>query len=159
MLFYSEQARYVGQLRRFRDHFPEDQMLVLIYDDFRADNAAVMARILDFLGVDSSRELRASRANPTVEVRSPRLDQLVHSISVGRGPVSSVAKRGIVAVTPQRLRRRSLGAVEGSIIRQAPTPPDEELLEELRERYRPEVETLSEYLDRDLLSLWGIKAP
>jgi hypothetical protein len=28
-------------------------------------------------------------------------------------------------------------------------------MEEIRRRYRPEVEALSEYLDRDLVRLWG----
>jgi Sulfotransferase domain len=155
MLFYSAHVHYVEQLRRFSDRFSEDQMLILLYDDFHADNAVVVARILDFLEVDSSRELRPSRANPTVEVRSPRLDQLVHSVSVGRGPVSAAAKRGVVAMTPRKLRRRALGAVEGHVVRREPSPPDEELMAELRARYRPEVEALGEYLDRDLLALWG----
>lgn len=154
MLFYSSHVRYVEQLERFASRFPESQILVLIYDDFRADNAAVLARILDFLEIDASEELSSSRANPTVEVRSPRMDQLVHSVSVGRGPVSRIAKRGIVALTPRRLRRQGLGAVERRIVRQEPSPPDEELMAALRAQYRPEVEALSEYLDRDLVSLW-----
>ena len=34
-------------------------------------------------------------------------------------------------------------------------PTDEELLVELRARFRGEVEALSEYLGRDMLALWG----
>ena len=158
MLFYSAQVRYVEQLERFAKRFPASQMRILLYDDFRTDNAAVVSQILDFLEVDPALELRPSRANPTVEVRSPRIDQLVHSVRVGRGPVSAVAKRGIVAVTPRRLRRRSLGAVERRIVREEPSPPDEDLMAELRARYRPEVEALSEYLDRDLVALWGYES-
>ena len=36
-----------------------------------------------------------------------------------------------------------------------PDPPDERLMAELRRRYRPEVEALSEYLGRDLIGQWG----
>jgi hypothetical protein len=36
-----------------------------------------------------------------------------------------------------------------------PSAPDEALMAELRRRYRPEVQALSEYLDRDLIELWG----
>ena len=32
---------------------------------------------------------------------------------------------------------------------------DERLVEELRRRYKPEVEALSDYLGRDLVALWG----
>ena len=39
-----------------------------------------------------------------------------------------------------------------------PAAPDEEFTRELRRRYRPEVLALSEYLDRDLVSLWGYDA-
>ena len=35
---YSEHVRYVEQLRRFRAEFPAEQLLVLIYDDYRRDN-------------------------------------------------------------------------------------------------------------------------
>jgi hypothetical protein len=36
-----------------------------------------------------------------------------------------------------------------------PDPPDEQLMGELRKRYKPEVVALSEYLGRDLVTLWG----
>ncbi len=36
-----------------------------------------------------------------------------------------------------------------------PPPPDAQLMAELRRRYAPEVVALSEYLGRDLVSLWG----
>ena len=88
-------------------------------------------------------------------VRSPRLDQLVHAVSIGGGPVSRVAKQGIKALTPQRLRRRGLSAFEQRVVYDEPPTADPGLMEELRDRYRPEVEALSDYLDRDLISLWS----
>jgi hypothetical protein len=36
-----------------------------------------------------------------------------------------------------------------------PPPPDEQLMAELRSRFKGEVVALGEYLDRDLVSLWG----
>src|SRR5436189_192242 len=33
-LFYSDHVRYVEQLDRFEKHFPREQILVLIYDDY-----------------------------------------------------------------------------------------------------------------------------
>lgn len=158
MLFYSNHVRYVDQLRRFHEHFPQSQVLVLIYDDFRADNEATVAQILDFLGVAEDFELTSSRANPTVQVRSPRLDQMVHALSVGGGPISRTAKRGIKALTPRRLRRRGLSAFEQRLVYSEPSAADPELMAELRDRYRPEVEALGEYLDRDLISLWGYES-
>ena len=36
-----------------------------------------------------------------------------------------------------------------------PPPPDEQFMLELRRRFEPEVVAMSEYLERDLVSLWG----
>jgi hypothetical protein len=36
-----------------------------------------------------------------------------------------------------------------------PSAPDERLMLELRRRFKPEVEALSDYLGRDLVTLWG----
>src|SRR6478736_5035531 len=53
-LIYSDRVRYVEQLRRYHAVFPREQVLVLIYDDFRADNAGTVQRILRFLDIDDS---------------------------------------------------------------------------------------------------------
>ena len=37
----------------------------------------------------------------------------------------------------------------------APAVPDEDFARELRARFKPEVEAVSEYLERDLVELWG----
>ena len=36
-----------------------------------------------------------------------------------------------------------------------PKPPDENLMLEVRRRFKGEVVALSEHLDRDLVTLWG----
>ena len=64
---YSEHVRYVEQLRRYDAVFPREQMLVLIYDDFRADNEATVRQVLRFLGVDDDAADRGVEANPTVQ--------------------------------------------------------------------------------------------
>ena len=155
MLMYSEHVRYVEQLRRYRAAFPEEQLLVLIYDDFRADNEATVRRVQRFLDVDDSAPVQLVEANPTVRARSRLLNELVHAVGVGRGPVSHAVKEAIKALTPSGPRRRALYAVQGRVVFGAPRAPDEVLLRELRRRFRGEVLALSEYLDRDLISLWG----
>src|SRR5437660_5616201 len=53
-LLYSEHVRYVEQLRRYHAAFPPEQVLVMIYDDFRLDNEAAVRTALAFLGVDDT---------------------------------------------------------------------------------------------------------
>ncbi|HUN78800.1 MAG TPA: sulfotransferase [Solirubrobacteraceae bacterium] len=152
---YSEHVRYVEQLRRFHAVFPREQVLVLIYDDFRADNAGTVRRVLRFLGVDDTVRLAPREANPSVRVRSPRLDDAVHALYAGRGPGTRALKRGARLLVPRRARRGALRAVRRGVAYGAPEPPDEQLMDELRRRYRDEVHAVSEYLGRDLVELWG----
>jgi hypothetical protein len=154
-LLYSEHVRYVEQLRRYREHFGAERMKVLIYDDLRADNAGTVREVLRFVGVDAALPFKVTEANPTVSVRSQRLHHLIHALSVGRGPLSLAAKGSLKAITPTGLRRRALQATKQRFLYTEPQPPDAELMLDLRRRLKGEVQALSEYLDRDLVSLWG----
>jgi hypothetical protein len=153
-LLYSDHVRYVTQLRRYAEHFPPERMLVLIYDDFRADNEGTVRRVLEFLGVDESHPVQAVEANPSVQMRSARLHEMIHALSVGRGPLSRALKASVKAATPTTLRRSALRATQGRVF-SSPEPVDEELMSELRRRFRPEVEALGEYLKTDLIGRWG----
>jgi len=154
-LLYSEHVRYVEQLRRLHAAFPPEQVLVLIYDDLRRDNDATLRSVLRFLEVDDTGPIDVIEANPTVGVRSQRLHELVHAVSVGRGPVSLEVKAALKAVTPRGLRRAALHVTQRSVVYRSPPPPDERFMLALRSRYKGEVIALSEYLDRDLVTLWG----
>jgi hypothetical protein len=154
LLVYGDHVRYVEQLRRYHATFSSDQVLVLIYDDFRADNEATVRRVLDFLGVEDSSAVRTVEANHAAAVRSPRTEGLVREIYMGRAPGAQAVKRALKVVSSQRLRHGAMRRLrEGRL--QEPPPADEQLMAELRERFRDEVTALSEYLGRDLVSLWG----
>ncbi len=154
-LLYSDIVRYVTQLRRYHEVFPREQVLVLIYDDFLSDNEGTVRSVLRFLEVDDSVPIESVEANPSVRVRSSRLSRLLQSVSVGRGPAGRAAKGAVKSFTSQRMRRAALGATRRHIVYGKPRGEDEQLMRELRERFKSEVVMLSEYLDRDLVSLWG----
>jgi Sulfotransferase domain len=154
-LLYSEHVRYVEQLRRYEAVFPREQMLVLIYDDFTADNVATVRQVLRFLEVDDGVPVEPLRVNPTVHVRSQRVHELLHAVAVGHGPLSLAVKSAIKAVVPQRLRRGAIGTIRKRVVYTAPPPPDPAVIAELRRRYKPEVVALAELLERDVVRLWG----
>jgi hypothetical protein len=155
VLLYSEHVRYAEQLRRYHEVFPPEQVLVLIYDDFRADNEATVSRVLRFLGVQEDAPVASVEANPTVQMRSQRLDTLVHGLSTGQGAGFRAARSLVKAVTPSGLRRDALKGFQRRFVASEPAPPDPELTLAIKRRYRPEVLAISEYLDRDLTTLWG----
>jgi hypothetical protein len=154
-LLYSDYVCYVAQLERYRAVFPAEQMLVIVYDDFRADNQATLAQVLEFIGVDPTVEVPAREANPTVRIRSRAGHELLHALYVGHGPVSKAVKAAVKSITSHRLRRRALSVAQRQLLFSEPEPPDEHLMTEIRRRFEPEVRALSEYLGRDLVSLWG----
>ncbi len=57
--------------------------------------------------------------------------------------------------TPSVLRNDAVENLARRLVFSVPRPPDEQLLLELRRRFKPEVLALSEYLGRDLVREWG----
>jgi hypothetical protein len=155
MLLYTDFTHYVEQLRRFHDVFPRERVKVIVYDDFRRDNDATVREILRFLEVDDTVAIPQSGGKTAVSVRSPRLERAVARAQAGRGPISGPARRMITTFTPQELRRKLFYPLRQRIVYRRPEPVEEALVNELRRRFKPEVEALSEYLGRDLVALWG----
>ncbi len=130
-------------------------MLALIYEDFRADNAGTLERVLRFLGVDRGTAPAPREANPSVALRAPRLSAALRSLERSRGPVARAARSGVTAMTPRAARRRALTLLHRRVLYGQPPAVQERVMLALRRRYRPEVASFGDYIDRDLLSFWG----
>jgi hypothetical protein len=156
-LMYSDHVRYVEQLRRFRDVFGAEQMLVLIYDDFRRDNEASARAVLRLLEVDDTAELEAVETKPLRAVRNPRLHGVRQTLWRARHNPAAAGRlsRTVAALTPEQLRSGTGRSLWRRFVYSDPAPPDEALMLAIRRRFKGEVVALSEYLDRDLVALWG----
>jgi hypothetical protein len=64
-------------------------------------------------------------------------------------------KTAIKAFTWRGLRHGTVRMLGRRVVHGELPPRDEQLMTELRRRFAPEVVALSEYLGRDLVSLWG----
>ena len=157
LLQYSEQVRYVEQLRRYHAHFPHEHVLVLIYDDFRNDNDATVRSVLRFLDVDDGQKVEKVEVKVTRRyVRSQLVDDATYWLPRGEGGVPARAvKAAIKAVTSRSQRRAAVKTLRRRLVLGEPPAADEALTRELRERFKPEVVALGEYLGRDLVTLWG----
>jgi hypothetical protein len=155
-LIYSDRVRYVEQLRRYDAVFPPEQMLVLVYDDFRNDNEATVRRVLRFLDVQDAAPITVNEVNTsTRRVRSARLNNLQRAVRQGNSPLAAGVKKTVETVMSKEARRKLLYPIKRGVLYGSPNPPDEQLMLELRRRFKGEVEALSEYLDRDMVALWG----
>ncbi|HTD09850.1 MAG TPA: sulfotransferase [Solirubrobacteraceae bacterium] len=156
LLQYSEHVRYVEQLSRYQARFSQDQILVLIYDDFRRDNEGTLRRVLDFIGVDATAPVDVKQANVTRQtVRSQRAAQVIKTVSRGSGPVARSTKAATRALTTRSMRAGMLQIIKNRFVKAEVPPSDEQFMLELRRRFKPEVVALSDHLGRDLVSLWG----
>src|SRR5207302_10707566 len=70
LLQYSDHVRYVEQLRRYHELFGHEQVLVLVYEEFRRDNEGTVRDVLRFLGVDAEQPVEVLQANASVRMRS-----------------------------------------------------------------------------------------
>jgi hypothetical protein len=152
-LLYSDHVRFVEQLETFRAHFPAERTLVLIYDDYRRDNAGTLRTILRFLELNEDVSIQPVERMRTVN--TARFMPL-HAINLSlrqarhRPEQAGWAARAANSLTPKRLRLlyKRVAFTEAAA-------PDQQLTLELRRRFKPEVQALSEYLGRDLVALWG----
>jgi hypothetical protein len=155
-LLYSDHVRYVEQLRRYEAVLPREQILVLIYDDYRRDNEATVRRVLRFLEVDDQAPVHVMEANTTSKrLRARRLDAVGRVLYTGRGPVARAARTGLRALMSERVRTEVLPRLRRRVVYGEVRRPDERLTQELRRRFKGEVVALSEHLDRDLVAEWG----
>jgi len=166
-LFYCEHVRYVEQLRRFETVFGRERMMVLIYEDFRRDNEATARTVFRFLDVDDEVALDIAQGDQTAnlrsgrrghrEVRLQRLHRAAHALQLARRQPAQAGRlsRTVDALTPRWLRSDAFENLARRTVFSVPSSPDEQLMDELRRRFKPEVEELSDYLDRDLVGLWG----
>jgi Sulfotransferase family len=156
-LFYSDHVRYVEQLGRFEAHFPPEQILVLIYDDFRADNEGTVRRVQRFLGVDDTVAIAPVATDTLPSVRSGRLHRVARGLQLAeRNPAAaSRPARALNALIPSAARGERASTLWQRTVYGGPPEPDQELMLELRRRFKPEVVALSEHMGRDLVGLWG----
>ena len=115
--YYRRRGLYFEQLERYFARFARERILVLLYDDFAADPAAVMRRTFAFLGVaegftpDLSQRHNVSERKVWIP-RSRSLHRLlggpaeVEAMSAGKRPrsVSGELRRRLVRSNLRRLR-------------------------------------------------------
>lgn len=147
---YSRFPRYHEQLSRWRAHFPEERILIRLYEDFEADPAGVAAEIFRFLGVAADfRPDMSWRPNAGGVPRSALIQDLLLK--------PSLLTRAVAAVTPEETRRRVRDALVRRNLRRGQEMSGE-AREILNERLREEILRLQDLLGRDL-GAWLDRAP
>ena len=154
-LLYSEHVRYTEQLRRFHAVFAPEQVLVLIYDDFRADNAGTVRRVLRLPRRRGVRRDRRRRGQPD---RAGALARRLRPVPLAVSRRRRARRRGQdgdQADDAARAAARRHGGGSPAHPHRPAGRRGAQLALELRRRYSGEVAAFGEYLGRDLRALWG----
>jgi hypothetical protein len=144
-LFYRDMARYAGQVERFLNAFGRDSVHIIIFDDFKSDVAASYRSTLGFLELDGGFRPEFKVSNASKRIRSRTLQRLLQNRPLrgqllGSGVFSAALRQEAI----KRFRRLNT--------KFEPRPAlGRELKRRLQEEFVPEVERLSDLLNRDLM--------
>ena len=146
---YTEQGRYATHLKRWLDHYPQEQILVVLQEDIAEDPVAVTKKVYEFVGVDAGFEPEQlnKKYNPSYANRSRILTNVKDQIyALTKFPAMRWLWKFGDMIGLKRLYR-SINTVPSDEVIPA---PNETTIKKLRETFHPEVEELSKILERSL---------
>lgn len=151
--FYKTRTDYLTHIKRFLQHFPKEQILVIIFEDFKKDNLQYLKRIAAFLGIDANYVPGAKVVNKNKTVRFKPVYRIFQS-------------QGLKTFFRNSLKAKTYFKIKGFIDRiffrtEKRKPISPELYSRLRDELRPMVIQLNAFLhqekfmDIDIVKLWG----
>jgi len=145
-LYYSERVKFYDHIKRFLEVFNKKQIKIILYDDFKNNNAGIYKKILQFLGVGDFQPKFGVR-NASRQVRFRWVKYFMESPFIWKG-VKFILPKSVFGYMKKFFYQ---------IVRKhkAPQAMDQMLRKDLMKQYKPEVEALSKLLKRDLVTLWG----
>lgn len=145
-LQYHEIFGYRDQLPAFFEKVPEEQRLVLVFEEFFADPRAGYRQVLDFLGLEDDGRIEFGAVNSARRHRLRRLAEIHRRLVDGNGPMYRALKRVLsrLAIHPSHILARFNRKPGGK-------PDIREAFEaELREQFRADVEMVEYLLGRKI---------
>lgn len=142
--YYREIADFVPQVNRYLDLFPREQILFIIYENFKENWEEEYRRVLEFLGVDSTFTPLPKVYKPNRFVRVGWLNRIVRHPPIW---IRKIARRVLSADSRARIASSLLKKSE--VVKPRESLPDD-LYAQLAKEFKPKVDELSELIDMDL---------
>ncbi|MAG72697.1 hypothetical protein CL620_00145 [archaeon] len=141
--YYDDMARFSEQIIRFQQHFPPEQIKIILLDDFKNDMQSVYNDLLLFLELETfTPEFTVKNKNKVI--KSKRMAKLLVSFPY--------AWKACKKILPNSLYQKIKGKIIEVKQREA---IDHALRERLLYKYKGEVMALSQIMQRDLVRMWG----
>jgi len=142
---YKRMGFYCEQLTRYFKVFPQQQIKVVIYDDFSATPNLVISDLYQFLGVDSTFEPdMSSKPNVSGTPKNEVLQKAMNEIFAKPNPIRSIARFLFSDV----VRWRVTSSLRNKNLEHVNMPED--MRNELISLFRSEIICLQSLIDRDL---------
>jgi hypothetical protein len=147
-LFYTEFVKYSEQISRFSSYFDQEQIKIIIFDDFKINSPGIYKEIIDFLCVDPNFSPTFDIVNPNKQLKWPLLKRYSLDSPYFRKSLRFLFSHEIYAWLKNFYKTK--------IVTYQPRQPlDDEFRIELMKEFKKEVEKLSTLINRDLITLWG----
>ena len=147
-LFYSEFVKYAEQLGRFRNYFDNDQIKVLLFNNFKVSTPQVFSHVLSFLEVNAGFKPSFEIVNPNKQIRWPLLKKYTMDSPYFRKILRLFFSDETYAGMKNFYKKK--------LVKYKPRPKlDEDLRIELMKKIKPEVEKFGNALDLDVVTCWG----
>ncbi|MGJ3237989.1 MAG: sulfotransferase family protein [Anaerolineae bacterium] len=151
-LYYSEIPLYTKQIERYQKLFSKEQIHIIIFDDFKTDQAKVLRDLYEFLGVDPTFEPDVQTVNSHGVPRSKLVARLINH-------QPEFVRKYANAWVPRKLRAQIKHMLRGLNKKQEERPSMSiKVKNQLKQVFKAEVSSLSTLLDRDL-SHWVDSEP
>lgn len=142
---YTKIGMYAEQVERYLKNFDRSRIKIYLYDDYKADAAAVVRDMFQFLCVDETGPVNLRLQHNVSGIPKNRL---LNSLLSRPTRLRSALR----PVLPQYVRRAALEVRNRNLVKR-PLPP--ELREHLKGVFREDILKLQDLIDRDL-SQWII---
>lgn len=156
-LYYDQHIEIASQISRYLELFPQEQIKIILFDDFKERTEKVYKEVLEFLDVSDDFTPNLVDHNPNTKMKYQFLARMLQD---PQHPITATVKK----VFPRRIwkKGKAIGVkLNTNVVKRAPI--SSETKEKLRMQARPQIKELETLLkerkflnsDRDLFTIWG----
>jgi hypothetical protein len=151
---YRSIVKFTEQIERYNHFFDNQNVRIIIFDDFAKDTPGIYKEVLEFLEVDYSFQADFKIRNSSKKVRSKLIRDLLK-----KPPVKILEIGKFLLPLPRQTRRKIIEQVTAKLyninkIKSSKKALDLEFCLKLQKEFAPEIEKLSTLIARDV-TFWN----
>lgn len=139
---YKQMGLYDQQIMRYFDNFPEDQICILLFEDFIKNTPKVLTKVTDFLELSEFEYQEIHSHNSSGRSRLPALAYIVDQVAGYKKSINRIIPPSVTHKTIQWFRKLNVKETDDKM--------QEETREYLIDYFRDSIQRTEELINRDL---------